>query len=119
MAYSTLTKRTYFLYWDYACSLDGIDQRLHSSNHYYFQLNQKSSFQDLIISDLLALMLVYADLVAELNKQSLVPSLVIKTVWNQLAASDWDTWLRDANLTGVKAIDEMICNLGKSGIKNE
>lgn len=99
ICYASQSKQAIFMDWSRSCTSNGVGQRLQYRGRYYFKNNRKTSFSELLVSDILAFMLVYADLVAELNRQVMVPSCAIREQWDQTTPAGWNSWLKHANLT--------------------
>ena len=118
VVYAGVDKECKFLNWSYSCTPIGVKIRLQNPNHYYFKVKIKADFEELIISDLLAFTLIYADLVGQLNSFGQRPSWQLQSEWHKHTNDEWNGWLLKAQLTGIDEIDKFIYQLAKSGQKN-
>ena len=80
VAYCPSRKQTYFLDWSGSCSSNGTSNRLKSSTRFYYESKDQMAFNDLLIADLLALVVIYADLVQKVNSEQYLVSYELRRV---------------------------------------
>lgn len=68
---------------------------------FYFKNKDDATFEEMLIYDLLALVLIYADCIALINGDEHVPSIIISSEYGSMTPEEWNDWLRSAKLTGV------------------
>ena len=68
-------KTAVFVNWSYACSASGTASRLHNLSRYYFKTKINASMEELNLSDLFAILLIYADMVSVINQSDDIISL--------------------------------------------
>ena len=61
--------------------------------------------------------LIYADMVAVLNKAGNVPSVTLRHEYTSKSPAEWDEWISTVKLTGFKRLDKLIITLGKNNAK--
>ena len=80
--------------------------------------NKNSIFDDLLVQDLLALVLIYADVVSMINLDEFTPSSTLKLEYKGKASAQWNMWLAKSQLTGIDVVDNLVKKLAKAGLKN-
>ena len=117
VTYSGLTDHAYFLDWAFSCTADTIKSRISNPSKYYFKTTRLSTFEDLKFADLLALSLIYADMIAVQREHRTKPSEVLRKEYKSRSSSEWNDYITRTKLVGVKILDKLVINLAKNSQK--
>lgn len=77
IVFAGVNKMVFFLNWAHACREQSTEGQAHNPSKYYFKTKKGASFDDLVIDDLLAMLLVYADCLAAMNQSEVFPSSLL------------------------------------------
>ena len=93
MVYSGSAKMVYFHDWSRSSFKSQVGSMLDHSTNFYFMSNRDTDFEKLLVHDLLALTLVYADLVSVLNEDEYRPSQTISNKYRSIGRDHWNLWV--------------------------
>ena len=68
----------------------------------------------MIISDIFALLLAYADIVGTINLADGIPSATLAAEYAERTPEEWNKWLDRAILTGVHKVDLLLACFAKN-----
>ena len=78
LCFSGSLKQAFFLDWSSSCYQNGAKTRINNLPQYYFMTKKNTDFDELLIHDLLALVLIYADIVTMINLDEHTPSSTLR-----------------------------------------
>ena len=91
--YSGYDRATYFINWSHSCSSVGIQGRVVNTQRYYYNIKKTSTFDELVMSDVFALLLIFADITARFNNQHFIPSCNFMDEYKAKSPADYNEWV--------------------------
>ena len=106
--YSGSGRETYFINWSHSCSSDGIKGRVVNTQRYYYKIKKTSTFDDLVVADMFALLLIFADITAKKSQRQFIPSCNFYDEFTSKSPPDYNEWVLGASETGNEVVDNLL-----------